>query len=346
MRVPIGLRKDNPAEPLLQGLVAYWGVTSANGNALGTTLVCADLDNHPTYVGNTIKILTGGASGQGREIAVHAAGGILTVTNPFTDAAGAAQQIVGGTGFVILTSLGGGGVAPGPPPPSVGLWMFGVCDPGMAASTTIVTCPNLAGMPDDIFNDDFYMEVIRNDDNVGFAPEHEIRLITDYVGATGQFTTNAFTANVEANDLVAVIHHSLVGPQLNLISTLARATFDLMNASLVTSETGGLITTDGTEQMLYEVFYPMSAFEPLILNIDMTAQVAGTTVVLRVYNRILAVVPGGGAYVLRDEQVFANAQYPPLRSIALTPNRHGIMVSIQMIAGVATDYEWQVLYRG
>ena len=342
MRVPSGLRIDNPADPLLRSIVVYWGTTSANGNALGTTLVCADLDNHPTAVGDTIKILSGGAWGQGRAIAVHAAGGILSVTNPFTNAAGAAQQILGGVTFVILSTGGGSGIAPGPPPPSVGLWMFGVCDPAMAASTTAITCPNLAGMTDDLFNDDFYMEVIRNDDNPGVAPEHEIRLITDYVGATGDFVTDAFSANVEADDQVAIIHHSLIGPQLNLISTLVRAIFDLVNASLITTETGGTITTDGTEQDIYINNAPASVFEPLNVQLDCTNMIAGDVIVLRTYYRIT----DGGNLREKDEVTLNGAQDPDLKNINLEPNRFGVQVTIERTAGGDRAYDWAVIYRG
>jgi len=163
MRVPNGFFIDNPAWPLVQSGIAYWGTTSGDGNAFGTTLVCADLDNHPSYVGNRVKILTNGAWGQDREIKAHGAGGIETVDSAFTDATGAVEQIVAGTKFVILSNMGGGGG--GAVSPSVGLWMFGVCDPAMVASLTDVVCPNLAGLPDDIFNDDFYLEVLRNDNN-------------------------------------------------------------------------------------------------------------------------------------------------------------------------------------
>lgn len=109
MRLPSGLPIDNPAYPLLQSGIAYIGYTSANGNVGGTTLVCADLDNHPTYVGNRAKILSGGAWGQDREMQIHAVGGVITVDAAFTDAAGANQQILAGTLFVVLSRYGGGG---------------------------------------------------------------------------------------------------------------------------------------------------------------------------------------------------------------------------------------------
>jgi hypothetical protein len=344
LRVPqSGIRIDEGSFPLLQAEIVYMGTTSGNGNALGTTLVCADLDNHPTYAGsgNRVKILTNGAWGQDREIMTHAAGGILTVAQPFTDNTGAAQQILASTLFVILSSTGGGGGA-GPVSPGIGLWMLGVCDPGMAGSTTTVVCPNLAGFPDYIFNDDFYMEVLRNTDNPGVAPEHEIQLITNYVGATGTFTTNAFSANVEADDFVAIIHHSLVGPQLNLISTLTRAIFDIVNASLVTTETGGTITTDGTEQDVYINNAPAGVFEPLKVQIDCTLMQAGDTIVLREKYRITP----GGAFVKKDEVTLVGVQDPELKNIELEPNRFGVEVTIQRTAGGDRDYPWAVFYRG
>jgi len=344
MRIPGGLHVNNPAFPLLQAGIAYWGMTSGNGDVFGTTLVCADLDNHPTYVGNRVKILTGGAWGQDREIMVHAAGGILTVANPFTDAAGAVEQIVAGTLFVILSNLGGGGG--GGVAPSVGLWMFGVCDPAMAASTTVVTCPNLAGLPDDIFNDDFYMEILRNDNNVGLPPEHEIRLITDYVGATGTFTTDAFSANVEADDLVAIIHHSLIGPELNVISSLIRAVFDIVNASLVDTETGGTLTADGTEQNVYINNAPANVYEPKTVKIDLDNMAVGDTVIIRLYDRI---VPGGGLQQV-DEVTYAGADGSLLDGskviyISLAENRYGAQVTLEQTAGTNRDYDWEAIVR-
>jgi len=54
------------------------------------------------------------------------------------------------------------------------------------------------------------MEVLKNDNSVGAAPEREIRKITDYVSATGTFTTDAFSVNVEASDKIAIMEESLV----------------------------------------------------------------------------------------------------------------------------------------
>lgn len=220
MKLPqSGLRIDSPSWPLLQAHISYWGLTSAIGNILGTSLVCADLVNEPNFVGLAVKILDGGAAGQVRPIAAYAAG-TITVASAFTNSTGAVQQIAASTRFVII-SISGGGAAPAPVvAPSIGLWMFGVCDPGMAASTTVLLLTNLAGFPNDIFNNEFWVQVIHNASAPGTAPEREIRRVTDYVGATGTFTTDAFTVNVEANDLVCVFHESILPSEILGFGTL------------------------------------------------------------------------------------------------------------------------------
>jgi len=223
MRVPV-FKIDDPAQVAINAMISYQDVTTGAGNAFGTTLVCARCSTaglQPSYVGLSVKILSGGASGQVRPIMVHAlATGTLTVANAFTDETGAVEQITATTLFCIL-STGGGGAVPAPVvSPSIGLWMFGECDPAMVASTTAIQLTNLAGFPDDIFNNEFWMQVIHNNDVPGAAPEREIRLITNYVGATGMFTTDAFSANVEADDLVAVFHESIMSVEILGFGTL------------------------------------------------------------------------------------------------------------------------------
>lgn len=418
MRIPRGHYIDDPAAPLVEAGISYGDAfTSAVGNALGTTLVCADLANEPSYVGHVIKVLSGDAAGQEREIAIMAAG-TVTVVNPWTDNAGAVVQIAAGTRFVIKGISGGGGGAPGP---EVGLWMFGVCDPAMVASTTAIVCPNLAGLPDDIFNDEFWMQVIHNDDAPGTAPEREWRRITDYVGATGTFTTDAFSANVEANDIVAIVHESIMSEEILGFGTLDTSSttvpadstraaayawenneyykgcllvptegdcrlqprpiqsydaatgvftldepfsqvpglvdyvivsaaypvqrlheiFNIVNAILTETETGGTITTDGTEQNAYINNAPAGVFEPNVLKIDFTNQTDTEAVMVRQYHRT---APGGGL-VLSEETLYAGVIYPPLREIELSPNRYGIQTTVQRVAGGALDYDWEVFYK-
>ena len=125
MRVPNGLHLDSPSWPLLQGLISYWGVTSADGSALGITLVDANLANEPSYDGLTLKILSGPAAGQARSVHTKV-GNTITVGAAFSNAAGAAQQITAGVLYCVITALGGGG-GPGPAP-TEGLSYYGVVD--------------------------------------------------------------------------------------------------------------------------------------------------------------------------------------------------------------------------
>ncbi len=309
MKIPqSGLKIDSPAFPLLQALISYWGITSANGAATGLTVVDAALANEPSYDGLPVKILTGPAAGQARTVNVHA-GANLIVGVPFTNPAGGVQQITAGTLFVILSSLSGGG-GPGPAP-SEGLVYYGVvdaiaanqftinalaglgvgkfdgvnnpyfafvlrtalgtglapqgeqqpitayasatgtfttlafatavavgdevlivspylaaigilssqhsgalaflgyCPPGMGASTNVISCPNLAYMGDNVFTRGYQMIVLRNANAVGNPPEMEMRDITNYGSNTGLFATAAFSAVVEENDIVLVIHNSV-----------------------------------------------------------------------------------------------------------------------------------------
>lgn len=78
------------------------------------------------------------------------------------------------------------------------------CDAGMGASTTTITCTDLAGYTDDYFNNGWMMCILLNVNSAGNAPENQWRNITNYVSATGVFTVDAFSANVEENDYIVV----------------------------------------------------------------------------------------------------------------------------------------------
>jgi len=78
---------------------------------------------------------------------------------------------------------------------------WAVADSG---STTNFTALKMAGFVNDIFNGKFVMTVILNANSAGNAPEKEQRLITDYVSTTGSFTVTAFSAAIEAGDIVLI----------------------------------------------------------------------------------------------------------------------------------------------
>lgn len=107
MRTPgSGLRQDSPSWPLLLALISYWGTTDNNGNVAGTTIRCTGLAAEPPYDNHALKILDSPAAGQTRDIVTHPAGtDTATVARAFTNVTGAAQQILAGTRFVILSKM-------------------------------------------------------------------------------------------------------------------------------------------------------------------------------------------------------------------------------------------------
>jgi hypothetical protein len=116
--------------------------------------------------------------------------------------------------------------------PSVGLWMFGICDAAMVASPTIIVTNNLGGLPNDVFNGQFWMQVLLNASAPGTAPERQFRRILNFDGTTQTFTTDAFGANVEANDLVCIVHESVLGMEI-----LGVGTFTASSATLPADNT-------------------------------------------------------------------------------------------------------------
>lgn len=95
---------DSPAKPVHHALASYENLSTAAGNVGGTTIVCAGLALEPSYVGMFVKVLDGGAAGQLRGILTHV-GNTITVDAAFTNPAGAAQQIIAGVRFVIISTL-------------------------------------------------------------------------------------------------------------------------------------------------------------------------------------------------------------------------------------------------
>lgn len=119
--------------------------------------------------------------------------------------------------------------------------------------------------------------------------------------------------------------------------------YDLTVAVLTLQETGGTVTTDGTEQNLYIVDGPLGVFRPICVIVNLENMVGGDTVVFRVHYRI---APGGAQY-LHDYQVFTGidgglANSRKLVVIDLYPSRFGIRVSIERTAGADKPYTWEV----
>ena len=108
------------------------------------------------------------------------------------------------------------------------------------------------------------------------------------------------------------------------------------------SETGGTITTDGTEQNVYINAAPLGVYKPICVKIDCTAHTAGETIVVRTYYDI---APGGAGLLLEATTTHAGAIDPPVITVDLDPNRYGVKVTIEKTAGANRAYVWEVFYE-
>ncbi len=125
-----------------------------------------------------------------------------------------------------------------------------------------------------------------------------------------------------------LVHTTLIEAVTSALPTLA--------------ETGGTITTDGTEQSVYINAVPLGVFNPICVKINCTAHTAGETIVIREYYDI---APGGAGLLLADTLIFAGAILPPILTIDLDPNRYGVRVTIEKTAGANRAYPWEVFYE-
>jgi len=108
------------------------------------------------------------------------------------------------------------------------------------------------------------------------------------------------------------------------------------------SETGGTVTTDGTEQNVYINANPLGEFNPIAVTINCTAQTAGETIVIRLYYDN---APGGAGLILADEVTYVGVISPEMLVIDLDPNRYGVAVTIEKTAGANRAYPWDAHYE-
>ena len=116
----------------------------------------------------------------------------------------------------------------------------------------------------------------------------------------------------------------------------------LLAALPTLAETGGTVTTDGTEQNVYINANPLGVFNPVCVKLNCTAQTAGETIVIREYNDI---APGGAGLLLVDTLTFVGAISPVIITIDLDPNRYGVAVTIEKTGGTNRAYPWEVFYE-
>ncbi len=105
MRLPGGFKIDDPGYACVRAVYVVDGVTTAAGDAAGTTLVDSALAGGAPCDGLLVKLLDTAAAGQVRGIVAHAPGSAtLGVDRPFTNSAGAPVQVPVGAHYVILAA--------------------------------------------------------------------------------------------------------------------------------------------------------------------------------------------------------------------------------------------------
>ncbi len=229
-------------------LIPFSLVTTANGNAAGTTIISAQLIGVAAVVMNSCAIIITAGDYLGFKAPVMAfdnTTGTLTLGDPM----GAA--IVAGTRFAVV------------PAEAVSvdialddtLVFVGVCGAGMAGSTTTIVCPDMVGKwADDFFNTDWLAIVLLDVDDPGDAPEGERRDITNYVSATGTFTTQAFSGIVEAGDVIMFVRREVVA------GIIAQGMFYLGRCNVgMTGSTTAIVSADlaGFEDDFFNTDYVM-----------------------------------------------------------------------------------------
>jgi len=120
---------------------------------------------------------------------------------------------------------------------------------------------------------------------------------------------------------------------IDVISAQITALQASINAIPVLTETGGTLTTDGTEQNVYINDAPAGVYQPRIVSLDFTR--------VRTYYRETS----GGGYIKRGDKTFAGVQDPLSKEIILRENRYGIKVTIEKTAGANKAYIWEVFYK-
>jgi len=134
------------------------------------------------------------------------------------------------------------------------------------------------------------------------------------------------------------------GNIINNLKTFIVSIYDyvvgIASSIMTLTETGGTLTTDGTEQNMYINNAPAGLYSPRDFFIDFTNQTAGETLVIREYYRIKS----GGALIINVSAEFAAVQDPLMVQFPLKDTRYGIKVTAELTAGVNRAYDWGVTY--
>jgi len=172
---------------------------------------------------------------------------------------------------------------------------------------------------------------------------YETKGATVFNPATGAITVNpAFNAQIIIGTPYRILNIP-AGSSLTIILNIITNIFDLVNAMLVLTETGGTVTATGllTEDNVYINDAPAGVFKPIVVTIDMSDLAVGEVATVRVRNRIAA--PPAALELKGAPVIFNGVQAEPLKDIELTPNRFGCSVTIEATAGVV--FPWGVHYE-
>jgi len=115
----------------------------------------------------------------------------------------------------------------------------------------------------------------------------------------------------------------------------------IVEAEAILEETGGELTTDGTEQNVYINNAPEGVYEPRWLIIDFANQTVTETVRILVYYRIAP----AGPWVIDDRETVVGVPVNAGIAILLKPTRFGVRVTMEKTVGTNRDYDWEVFYE-
>lgn len=174
------------------------------------------------------------------------------------------------------------------------------------------------------------------------AARNETAMAAVFNAVTGEITVDPpFNSQIPINTLFRIINFA-DGSALAIIVALVTNTFDLVNAILKLTETGGDLTATALEQTVYICETPLGVYEPRKVKINCRNMAWGDVVIIRWYERIRS----GDDLELKDELELRDVQTSRIKDIDLEPNRFGVRVTLQQTAGAAFRvFPWEVLYE-
>lgn len=147
------------------------------------------------------------------------------------------------------------------------------------------------------------------------------------------------TVLVNQAAILAVVQDT--NADLEIVDANVDAIQAITEAEAILEETGGELTTDGTEQTLYINNAPAGNYEPKTLIVDFANQTVTETIRILVYYRVAP----GGPWVIDDRETIVGVPVNAGITIDLHEARYGIWITIETIAGAYQAYDWQVFYE-